>query len=201
MAFTDLFQVPLVFAIVYSVKLSRRWGRAWKGIAVAFGGYTAWVVFTAFVVAFSPSMYLVVTLGTLLDPFEPMWKTSSTLRVWAIGAPAAVVFLWALPTGVAWLVRRREPRPPRVATSPPSWKAPAVAGVLLLCAQLVLFTRANQLRAEWLEGSPREPFGDGSSWWFGPALALTIPAIWLLAVAAFRWIKQPRSHAPAGGRP
>lgn len=200
MAFTDLFQVPLVFAIVYSVKLSRRWGRAWKGIAVAFGGYTAWVVFTALFVAFSPSGYLVLTLGTLLDPFEPTWKTSSTLRVWAIGVPAAAVLLWALPTGVAWVARRREPRLARVATSPLSWKTPAVAGVLLVCAQLIMFTRAHQLRAEWLATSPREPFGDGSSW-YGPAAAMAIPTIWLLAVAAFRWIRQRPSHAPAGGRP
>lgn len=131
MAFTDAFQVPLILAVVYSVKLSRRWGRAWKGIAVAFAGYTAWVVLTAFLVGFSPSGYVVLTLGTLLDPVDPMWKSTSTTRVWACGVVGTVLLFWAIPTGTAWVLRRKGQHARAAAPRPHSWIPPLVAGLIL----------------------------------------------------------------------
>ncbi len=195
MAFTDLFQVPLIIAIVCSVVLSRRWRRAWKGIGVALGGYALWVAATALLVGFSPSGYLVLTLGTLLDPFEPMWKATSTTRVWAIGLGGTVLLLWAIPTGLAWLLRRKGPVVP-VSDRPRPWTTPALVGLLLLVGQQLLLTYAGRLEREWREGGPGARLDDRSSMPFGIALALTLPIVLLLAIAALRWLKaRPRSRS------
>jgi hypothetical protein len=197
MAFTDLFEVPLIIAIVYSVKLSRRWGRAWKGVGIAFACYSAWVALTAVLVPFSPSCYVVMTLGTLLDPVDPMWKSTSMVRVWACGIAGTVLLFWATPTSVAWLLRRRGGRAIAVTPQPGSWITPAVAGLLLLAAQQVVFAHSGRLsRDAKARGIP--PAEDGSSMPWGLAAALTLPVVWLLAMAAVRWLRQRRSERPSG---
>jgi hypothetical protein len=193
MAFTDLFQVPLIIAIVYSVKLSRRWRRAWKGIGVAFAAYSGWVVLTALLVAFSPSGYVVLTLGTLLDPVDPMWKPTSTARVWGCGIAGTLLVFWAAPTGVAWLLRRRGEHASLARPAPPTWSTPAVAGLALLAVQQFLFAYAGRLsRDAKLRGIP--PIDDRSSMPWGLAAALTLPVVWLLATALTRWIRHRRSE-------
>ncbi len=198
MAFTDLFQVPLVLAIVYSVVLARRWGRAWKGIGVASAGYTMWVVATALLVGFSPSGYLLLTLGTLLDPFEPMWKATSSSRIWAIGVVATVFLFWMLPTGVAWLLRRKQPSAPRAPRSTP-WTTLGIAGVLLLVGQQLLLAYAR--RGDGRQWAVRlgEPLQVADSVLSGIALALTLPIAILLVTAAARWLHRATRPAHGGG--
>ena len=108
----DLVQLPLVFAVVASFWLSRRLGRAWKGVAVGFGGYAAWVVVTARFVPYSPSGLVVLVFGMLQDPR----RDTPAERVWLLGAGAAVVVFWAVPVALAWrLGRRPGPRATRAA--------------------------------------------------------------------------------------
>jgi hypothetical protein len=192
MAFTDAFQVPLIIAVIYAVKLSRRWGRAWKGVGVAFAAYAGWVVLTAFLVGFSPSGYVLLTLGTLLDPVDPMWKSISTTRVWVCGVLGTMLLFWAIPTGAAWLLRRRSERACLAAPRPRSWVTPLVAGLILLAAQQLLFRYASRLTQDaQARAVPR--IDDGSSTPWGIAAAATLPIIWLLAVGVARWIRQRRA--------
>jgi len=102
----DLVQLPLVAAIVASARLSRRMGRAWKGVAVGFGGYTGWVIVTARFVAFSPSGLVVLLFGLLLDPR----RETPPERAWALGSGVAIVLFWVVPVALAWGFRRRAPR-------------------------------------------------------------------------------------------
>jgi hypothetical protein len=104
-ALVDLLQVPLVLAVVLSFRLSRRLGRAWKAVAVCFGGYAAWVVVTARVVPFAPSGWAVFLFGMALDPR----RETPPERVWALGSAVALALFWALPVLAAWALRRRAP--------------------------------------------------------------------------------------------
>jgi ABC-type branched-subunit amino acid transport system permease subunit len=97
-ALVDLVQVPLVVAIVVSFRLSRRLGRAWKAVAIAFAGYAAWVVVTARFVPYSPSGLAVLLFGMLLDPR----RDTTAERVWLLGAAVAAVVFWAVPVALAW---------------------------------------------------------------------------------------------------
>jgi hypothetical protein len=101
-ALLDLLQVPLVAAVFLSFRLSRRLGRAWKAVAVCFGGYTAWVIATARFVPYAPSGFAVLLIGMLLDPR----RETPPERTWALGAAVAVVLFWALPVAVVWWVGR-----------------------------------------------------------------------------------------------
>jgi hypothetical protein len=101
-AAVDLFQVPLVVAVFLSFRLARRLGRAWKGVAIAFAGYVAWIVATARFVPFAPSGWAVLLFGMLLDPR----RETSAERVWALGSAVAVAVFWAVPVLVAWKLRR-----------------------------------------------------------------------------------------------
>ncbi len=151
------------------------------------------MIVTALLVGFSPSGYLVVTIGTLLDPVESMWKATSGPRIWGSGVVGTVLLFWAAPTGLAWLLRQRRPASPAVTPSRP-WTTPAVAGLLLLAVQQVLLTYARRLHGEWQQGSG-EPFG--SSIPSGIALALALPILFLLATAVARWFKLRRRTRPA----
>ncbi len=195
MAFTDLFQVPLVLAIVYSIVLSRRWGRAWKGIGVASAGYAMWVVATAFLVGFSPSGYLLLTLGTLLDSVEPMWKATSSSRIWAIGVVATFLLFWMLPTGVAWLLRRRQSSAPRARSAP--WTTLGIAGLLLLAGQQLLLAYARRGDGRMPAMMPGDPLQVRDSMLSGIALALTLPIAILFVTAVARWLQ--RATRPARG--
>jgi hypothetical protein len=104
-ALVDLLQVPLVLAVFLSFRLSRRLGRAWKAVAICFGGYAAWVVVTARFVPFAPSGWAVLLFGMLLDP----GRETPPERVWALGSAVAVAVFWAVPVLAAWRLRR--PRP------------------------------------------------------------------------------------------
>ena len=191
MAFTDAFQVPLVIAVIYSVKLSRRWGRAWKGIGVAFAGYTTWVIVTAFMVGFSPSGYLLITLGTLLDPTEPMWKATSNVRIWSLGIAGTILVFWAVPTGLAWLLRQRRPVPTPPVRPVGPWAPSAIAGLLLLAGQQLLFTYANRLGTEERSlGHPPSALVVSSILW-GVAAASTLPIVVLLTTGLLRWVRRP----------
>lgn len=198
MAFTDLFQVPLILAVVYSVVLSRRWGRAWKGIGVASAGYAMWVVVTAYLVGFSPSGYLLLTLGTLLDPIEPMWKATSSSRVWAIGVVASPFLFWMLPTGVAWLLRRKRPSVPRAPRST-SFTTLGIAGLLLLVGQQLLFAYGRRVNGQLWATRPGDPLRSREAMLFGIALALTLPIAILLVTAAARWLQRVTRPAHRGG--
>jgi hypothetical protein len=101
-AVVDLAQVPLVVAVYFSFRLSRRLGAAWKAVTVCFAAYAAWVVLTARIVPYSPSGLLVLLLGLLLDPR----RETPPERTWALGAAAAVLLFWAVPVAVTWRFRR-----------------------------------------------------------------------------------------------
>lgn len=105
-AVVDVLQVPLVGAVLLSVRLSRRVGAAWKAVAICFGAYTGWVVLTARVVPGSPSGLLVLLFGLLLDPR----RDASAERTWALGASVAAALFWAAPVTLAWRCRRTRPR-------------------------------------------------------------------------------------------
>ena len=101
-ALLDLLQVPLVAAVFLSFRLSRRLGRAWKAVALCFGGYTAWVIVTARFVPYAPSGFAVLLIGMLLDPR----RETPPERTWALGAAVALLLFWALPVAVVWRVGR-----------------------------------------------------------------------------------------------
>lgn len=117
-ALLDLLQIPLLAAVILSFRLSRRLGRAWKGVAVGFGAYAAWVVVTARFVPYSPSGLAVLLAGMLLDPR----RETSPDRVWALGSAVALALFWAVPVALAAGLRRRparvSPRPARPASPP-----------------------------------------------------------------------------------
>jgi hypothetical protein len=102
-ALLDLLQVPLVAAVLVAFWLARRGTRAWKATALAFAGYTAWVILTALLVPFAPSGFAVVLLGVLLDPGHGR----SSVRTWLAGSAVAVVLFWAVPTAAVWTFSRR----------------------------------------------------------------------------------------------
>lgn len=105
-AAVDVLQVPLVAAVLLSVRLARRLGAAWKAVALCFGGYTAWVVLTARIVPGSPSGLVVLLFGLLVDPR----RETPPERTWALGAAVAAAVFWALPVAVAWRLRGARPR-------------------------------------------------------------------------------------------
>ena len=102
-ALVDLLQLPLVAAVLFAFWLTRRGTRAWKATALAFAGYTAWVILTALLVPFAPSGFAVVFLGILLDPGHGR----SSIRTWLAGSAVALVLFWAVPTGAVWAFSRR----------------------------------------------------------------------------------------------
>jgi hypothetical protein len=114
-AIVDLLQIPLVAAVFLSFRLSRRLGRAWRAVAICFGGYAAWVVVTARFVPFAPSGWAVFLFGMLLDPR----RDTPPERVWALGSAVALVLFWAIPVAVTWRFRR-----------PTARRAPAPAATL-----------------------------------------------------------------------
>jgi hypothetical protein len=108
-ALVDLLQVPLVAAIFFSFRLSRRLGAAWKAVALCFGAYAGWVVLTARIVPYSPSGLVVLLFGLLLDPR----RETPPARTWALGASVALVLFWAVPVAVTWRFRRARRGSPR----------------------------------------------------------------------------------------
>jgi hypothetical protein len=104
-ALVDLLQVPLVLAVILSVRLARRLGGAWRSVAVCFGGYTAWVAATARFVPYAPSGFAVLLFGMLLDPR----RETPAERTWALGMAVAVGLFWILPVAVAWRFGRARP--------------------------------------------------------------------------------------------
>jgi hypothetical protein len=101
-AIIDALQVPLVLAVYVSFRLSRRLGAGWRGVAVGFGGYAAWVALTARLVPASPSGLLVLLLGLLLDPR----RDTPPGRTWALGAGVTTALFWGVPVAAAWLFGR-----------------------------------------------------------------------------------------------
>ncbi len=102
-ALVDLLQIPLVATIFGAWRLSRRLGRAWKGTAIAFAGYTAFAIVTARFVPFAPTGFVIMVLGTLADPR----RGTTPEHAWAVGSAIAVVLFWVLPTAAAWAYRSR----------------------------------------------------------------------------------------------
>jgi len=107
-ALVDLLQVPLVGAVLFAFWLTRRGARAWKATALAFAGYTAWVILTALLVPYAPSGFAVILMGLVLDPGHGR----SSIRAWLAGSTAAVVLFWAVPTAAVYAFGRRR-RPER----------------------------------------------------------------------------------------
>lgn len=103
LAFADLLQVHLWFAILLGVLLARRWGKKWPAVAFASAFYAAATSVFSFV-PFSPSAYLVLALSLLVDRWS---VTPSTLRVHVVGIVSLFVIVSGSPTGAAWLLRRR----------------------------------------------------------------------------------------------
>lgn len=113
-ALVDMLQIPLVLAVLGAWRLTRPLGAAWKATALAFGGYTLWAVLTARLVPFAPTGFVVVVLGTLLDPR----RGGSPEHAWAVGSAGALVLFFVVPTAVVWRVTRRRPvRPSRARTA------------------------------------------------------------------------------------
>ena len=108
-AFVDLLQVPLVAAVFFSFRLSRRLGRAWKAVALCFACYAGWVIVTARVVPYSPSGLVVLLFGMLLDPR----RETPPERTWLLGAAVALVLFWAVPVALAWRLGRARRAPAR----------------------------------------------------------------------------------------
>ncbi len=105
-ALVDLLQLPLVAAVFGAWRLSRRLGRAWKGTAIAFAGYTAFAVVTARYVPFAPTGFVIMVLGTFADPR----RGATPEHAWAVGSAIAVVLFWIVPTALAWAYRGRSGR-------------------------------------------------------------------------------------------
>lgn len=105
-AIVDLLQIPLVAAVFLSFRLSRRLGRAWKAVAICFGGYAAWVIVTARFVPFAPSGWAVFLFGMILDPR----RETAAERIWALGSAVALAVFWAIPVAVSWKFRRSAAR-------------------------------------------------------------------------------------------
>ncbi len=101
-ALVDVLQVPLVAAVILSVRLARPLGAAWRSVALCFGGYLGWVVVTARVVPSSASGLEVLLFGLLLDPR----RDTPPERTWALGASVAAALFWVVPVAVAWRFRR-----------------------------------------------------------------------------------------------
>jgi hypothetical protein len=97
-ALVDLLQIPLVLTVLAAWRLSRRLGRAWKGTAIAFGGYTAFAIATARFVPFAPTGFVLIVLGTFADPR----RGNTPEHAWAVGSAIAVVLFWIVPTALAW---------------------------------------------------------------------------------------------------
>jgi hypothetical protein len=110
-ALVDLLQLPLVAAVLLAWRLTRTFGRAWKATAVAFAGYALWTILTARLVPFAPSGFLLLVLGTFLDPR----RGATPEDAWALGSVIAVVIYWLVPVAVAWTFRRRGPEAARPA--------------------------------------------------------------------------------------
>lgn len=105
-AVVDLLQIPLVLALFLSFRLARPLGAAWRAVAVAFGGYAAWIVLTARIVPYSPSGLVVLLAGMLLDPR----RETPPERTWLLGAAAAAAVFWGIPVAVALGLDRRRAR-------------------------------------------------------------------------------------------
>ncbi len=101
-AAVDLLQLPLVAAVVLSVRLARRLGSGWKAVAACFAAYSGWVIVTARLVPASPSGLVVLLFGMLLDPR----RDTPPERTWALGAAVAVAIFWAVPVAIVWRVGR-----------------------------------------------------------------------------------------------
>jgi hypothetical protein len=102
-ALVDLLQIPLVAAVLAAWRLTPTFGRAWKATAVAFGGYTLWTIATARLVPFAPSGFLLLVLGTFLDPR----RGGTPEEAWLVGSGIGVVIFWMVPVFVAWRFRRK----------------------------------------------------------------------------------------------
>ncbi len=123
-ALVDLLQIPLVLAVVGAWRLSRGLGRAWKGTAIAFAGYTAFAVVTARYVPFAPTGFVIVVLGTFADPR----RGTTPEHAWAVGSAIAVVLLWGVPTALAWAYRGRRAAATPDPARPPDASPPRGAG-------------------------------------------------------------------------
>ena len=69
-----------------------------RSVAIAFGGYAAWVIATARIVPYSGSGLLVLLFGLVLDSR----RETPPERVWALGALVAAIVFWAIPVAVVW---------------------------------------------------------------------------------------------------
>ncbi len=123
-ALVDLLQVPLVLTVFGAWVLSGRLGRAWKGTAIAFAGYTAFAIATARYVPFAPTGFVIVALGTFADPR----RGTTPEHAWAVGSAIAVVIFGIVPTALAWAYRGRRAAPTRPRRIPPAPSPPPGAG-------------------------------------------------------------------------
>jgi hypothetical protein len=103
LAFAGLFQVHLWLAIGLGALLVRRWRKKWAAIGVATAFYASATSALSFV-PFSPSAYLVLALSMLVDRWS---GAPSTSRVFVVGIGSLFVVVFGIPTGAAWLLRRR----------------------------------------------------------------------------------------------
>jgi hypothetical protein len=105
-AVVDLLQIPLILAVLGSVRLARTFGAGWRSTAFAFGGYSVWVIVTARFVPLAPSGFLLLLIGTLLAP----GRGFSPERAWALGSVAGLVLFWLVPVAIAWSLGSRSRR-------------------------------------------------------------------------------------------
>ncbi len=103
LAFADLFQLHLWVALGLGIVLRRRWRKTWPAVGVATAIYCAATAALS-LVGWSPSGYLVVLLGYAAAGWP---SDMSRVRVFSLGIASVFALLCVLPTGAAWLLRRR----------------------------------------------------------------------------------------------
>jgi hypothetical protein len=199
LALADLFQIPLVTAIALAISWRRRWPRAWVAVSAAAACWAGWILIVGLFVPFSPSSYLLITAGVVVDPWGKWDPAANHVRVMVIGVASILVGAWGVPTFVAWGISRLARRPARPAAAVrPSWRNPAILLLALIAAQGLLLGIAQYVRAT--STTPVGMFRAETGYCSG-ALALIVPIVGAAVATAYRavryGIQQPTTPAPA----
>ncbi|HSN92989.1 MAG TPA: hypothetical protein VLS93_17285 [Anaeromyxobacteraceae bacterium] len=199
-AFADLFQVPLVAAVILGIVWARRWPRRWRAVSAAAACWAAWIATVGTLVPYSMSSYLVLWLGVAVDPAVGWEDAAPPWRAASLGATTVIVLFWGVPTLVAWAASRASRSPPRPGTprSLPGWETPAAIAAVLTMFQGALVYVGTRLNAPAVIPPP-------GALCCGAALALFVPIGVALAFAMYggsrRFIAWRRGTHPSQGPP